>query len=89
MTTQKRITITADPHKRWSVEFEGTITNRDIQKLYRIIKVEFAKVQRRRTARKLLTTMTGTSQNATGNHQSNDQAQTTVSRKEPASVRDE
>ena len=39
---------------KWSAEFSGVVTRRDIAKLSRILSVEFAKHERRRsTARKM------------------------------------
>jgi hypothetical protein len=32
---------------RWDITFEGVITRRDLMKLERVLKVEFAKAQRR------------------------------------------
>ena len=51
---QKRITITNTSQGRWTIDFEGVVTNRDIKKLQRILLVEFAKVQRRRSVAKLM-----------------------------------
>ncbi len=51
---QKKITLTLIGGKRWDIEFIGTITRRDIQKLKRVLFVEFAKVQRRRSTKKIL-----------------------------------
>jgi len=51
---QKKITLICTGGRRWDVEFAGIITQRDIQKLYRILKVEFAKVLRRRSLKKMM-----------------------------------
>lgn len=51
---QKKITITQIRGKHWDVDFVGQITRRDIQKLHRVLSVEYAKVQRRRSTIKIL-----------------------------------
>lgn len=50
---QKIITLTNNGGPRWSAEFEGRITRRDIVKLNRIISVEYAKFERRRSVTRL------------------------------------
>jgi hypothetical protein len=50
----KRIVLTCPGGRRWGAEFEGRITRRDIAKLNRIISVEFAKHERRRSVAKVL-----------------------------------
>lgn len=40
--------------KNWTAEFVGVITRRDIVKLNRIISVEFAKHERRRSVSKIM-----------------------------------
>lgn len=51
---QKKVTITETGGKRWTIEFEGEVTRRDVQKLYRLITVEFAKVMRKRSLVKFM-----------------------------------
>jgi len=51
---QKKITLTLIGGKRWEAEFIGVISRRDIQKLNRVLHVEYAKVQRRRSTIKIL-----------------------------------
>ena len=48
----KRIIITSINGKTWDAEFEGTITSRDIGKIYRKLRVDYAKTQRRRSIEK-------------------------------------
>lgn len=50
----KQITMTSHNSKRWDVEFEGIITRRDIVKVYRSLRVNFARVQRHQSALKMI-----------------------------------
>lgn len=43
----KVVTIRNTGSARWVVEFEGVVTRRDILRINRILKVEFARAQRR------------------------------------------
>lgn len=50
---QKKITLTTIDGRSWTAEFVGRITRRDIKRLNRVLTVEFAKVQRKRSVEKL------------------------------------
>lgn len=53
MTDPKKITLISKG-KNWAAEFEGQITRRDIIKLHRVLTVEYANHERRRTVAKLM-----------------------------------
>ncbi len=52
--TLKKIILTNTGGRHWEAEFTGTVTHRDIQKLHRIIKVEFAKIARQRSVSRMM-----------------------------------
>lgn len=43
----KVVTITHTGPARWEVDFEGVVTRRDIHRITRVLRVEFARAQRR------------------------------------------
>lgn len=51
---KKVVTLTTLNGRRWSGEFEGNFTHKDIKKLQQVIRVEFAKITRRRSLMKTI-----------------------------------
>lgn len=49
----KQITIEQTDGKHWTAKFEGSVSRRDIKQINRVLTVEFARIQRRRTIDKL------------------------------------
>src|SRR3990172_5285371 len=50
----KRVTMENSTGQRWDITFEGVITRRDLQKLQRLMLVEFVKFERKRSVQKLM-----------------------------------
>ena len=51
---KKKITLSTEGGRKWTGEFSGDITHKDIHILQRVMRVEFAKVTRARSLQRML-----------------------------------